>query len=108
MSDYIDKLKYVLIAAGVFLLLLYIGEHYFPAINNIWGFLRWSVFSLVCLFPVYYHKRADLPCMIKIEDLDGIKNDIEIIKKRINMERFVSIFSFLVVMMMAFMNLIYA
>ena len=108
MNDYIDKIKYVSIAIGVILLLLLVGKHYFPAMKNYLGFLWWSVFSLVCLFPIYYHKKTQLPCMIKIEELDGIKNDIEKVKRRIILERFVSIFSFLLVMMWAFMYLIYA
>jgi hypothetical protein len=108
MNDYLDKTKYVLITAGVLLLLLMVGKHYYPGMKNILGFIWWSVLSLVFLFPIYYHKKAQLPCMIKIEELEGIRSDVEKIKSKIILERIVSIFSFLLGMMMATVYLIYA
>jgi len=60
------------------------------------------------LFPIYCHKKTQLPCMIKYEELDGIKNDSVKLKRRIVLERYASIFTFLVGMTMAVMYLVYA
>jgi len=46
--------------------------------------------------------------MIKDEELGGIKNDSVKLKRRIVLERYVSIFTFLVGMTMAVMYLVYA
>ena len=103
----LDKAKYFIVV-GLFLLLLSMGKHYFPDIKNYLGFMWWAGLSSIFLFPIYCHKKTQLPCMIKYEELDGIKNDSVKLKRRIVLERYVSIFTFLVGMTMAVMYLVYA
>ena len=101
------KAKY-LIAIGALLLLILVGKHYFPGIKNYLGFLWWAALSSSLLWPVYCHKKTQMPCMIKAEELDLFRVDAVKKHSRIMLERYVSIFAFIVGMMMAVMYLVYA
>jgi hypothetical protein len=84
------------------------GKHYFPGIKNYLGFLWWAALSSSLLWPLYCHKKTQLPCMVKVEELYLFREDAVKKQSRIMLERYVSIFAFLVEMMMAVMYLFYA
>ena len=106
MTDTVKE-KY-LIAIAALLLLILLGKHYFPGIKNYLGFLWWTALSSTLLWPIYCHKKTQLPCMVKAEELDLFKEDAVKKQSRIVLERYVSIFAFLAGLTMAVMYLAYA